>query len=231
MVLSGVSRRRFEAGYLPGDETPTIVGMARRIGLYGGTFDPIHMGHLIVAEAVADVARLDRVLFLPSSDPPHKNSERITPGEVRAQMIEAAINRNPRFALDRFDLDRAGPTFTIDTVRHFAATLGSSTELAWIIGADSLAEISSWRDAGDLIDSCEVLTAARPGWEQPDWGGLSRALGESRVERLRRGVLATPLLEIAASEIRERIRTGRSIRYLVPESVEDIVRRSGLYEA
>lgn len=205
--------------------------MAKRIGLYGGTFDPIHMGHLIVAESVADLARLDRILFLPSSDPPHKKSEGITPGEVRAQMVAAAIVGNPRFALDRFDLDRAGPTFTIDTVRHFAAALGSGTDIAWIIGADSLTEISSWRDAGDLIDSCEVLTAARPGWEQPDWDGLSRALGESRVERLRRGVLATPLLEIAASEIRGRIRSGRSIRYLVPESVEDIIRRSALYGA
>lgn len=203
--------------------------MATRIGLYGGTFDPIHMGHLIVAESVADLARLDRVLFLPSADPPHKKAEGITSGEVRARMVQVAIEGNPRFALDRFDLDRSGPTFTIDAVRHFAGSLGAGVELAWLIGADSLADISTWRDAGDLIDSCEVLTAARPGWKEPDWRELSQELGELRVERLRRGVLATPLLDIAASEIRERVRGGRSIRYLVPDAVRRMIRDAGLY--
>lgn len=201
-----------------------------RIGLYGGSFDPIHIGHVIVARSVAESLGLDRVIFLPSASPPHKDSSELLSQEHRARMVELAIANEPLFALDDYDLTRKGPTYTVETVAYFKGLFGAGAELAWIIGADSLPELKSWYRVGELVDGCRIVTAARPGWETPDLSILRPELGDEQIERLGRDILDTPRIDVSATDIRRRVLTGRSIRYLVPDAVGDYIQRHGLYQ-
>ncbi len=202
-----------------------------RIGLYGGSFDPIHNGHLIVARAIVEKLCLERVIFLPSARPPHKPDERLADPTHRAEMVKLAIADEPGFDFSDYDLTREGPSYTIDTVRFFRGRFGSGANLFWIIGADSLAELTSWRCAGELVDACQIVTAVRAGSEEPSWDELGSALSDAQVETLRAGVLETPVIEISSTDIRERIQSHRSIRYLVPDAVRAYMEGHGLYRA
>lgn len=203
--------------------------MATHLALYGGSFDPIHNGHLIVARAVAERLDLERVIFLPSARPPHKEGQPLTDPAQRARMIQAAIEGEPRFSFSDFDLTRDGPTYTFDTVTHFRNRFGPDTTVCWIIGADSLAELASWHRVGELVDRCRIITAVRAGWEQPDWDGLRTVLTEAQIKRLGEGVLETPAIEISSTDIRRRVRAGKSIRFLVPDAVRTSIHARWLY--
>ncbi len=201
----------------------------QRVGLYGGSFDPIHIGHLIVARSVAESLGLEQVIFLPSASPPHKDRSELSGQEHRASMVELAIAEEPLFAFNDYDLAREGPTYTVETVAHFREAFGGEAELAWIIGADSLPELKSWHRVSDLVDGCRVVTAARPGWDAPDLSALKPELSDDQIFRLRRDTLETPRIDIAATEIRRRVRAGLSIRFLVPDSVLAYIERHRLY--
>jgi len=204
--------------------------MTRRIGLYGGSFNPIHHGHLIVARAVAEGLDLDRVIFLPSNRPPHKQARALLNAEHRAEMVRLAIKDEILFEFSDFDLVRDGPSYTIDTVTHFRTQLGPDVDLHWIIGADSLAELTTWRRVGDLVDSCRIVTAARPGSDgKINWDQLRSALSETQLAALRSGVVETPLIDISSTDIRRRVRDGRSIRALVPDPVRCYIDEHELY--
>lgn len=202
---------------------------AQRIGLYGGSFNPIHLGHLIVARAVAETLDLSRVIFLPSAAPPHKDRDGLLEAHHRAEMVKLAIAGESGFEFSDHDLTRDGPSYTFETVTHFKAGLSAGDELYWIIGADSLAELATWFRVGELVDACHVVTAARPGWEAPDLSPLASKLGASQIARLRKGILETPRIDISATDIRARVAAGRSIRDLVPESVRLYIELFGLY--
>ncbi len=203
--------------------------MALRIGLYGGSFDPIHHGHLIVARAVAEQLELDRVIFLPSARPPHKDGDNLAPTAHRAALVKLAIAGEPRFEFSDYDLTRGGPSYTIDTVQHFRKVLGDQVVLHWIIGTDSLAELTTWHRIDALIEACRVVTAARGGVESVEWDALASALSEKQVADLKAGVLETPVIDISATDIRARIGTGRSIRFLVPGAVRAYIEEHALY--
>lgn len=203
--------------------------MPERVGLYGGSFDPIHVGHLIVARSVAEAIDLSKVIFLPSANPPHKCAEELLDASHRAEMVRRAIEGESLFSLSDHDLDQSGPSYTIDTVTHFASSLGADTALHWIIGADSLAELASWYRVADLVDACRIVTASRPGWEAPDLRGLRSQLSEVQIERLQQGIVNTPWIDISATDIRKRIRAGRSIRHLVPDTVLSYIESNKLY--
>lgn len=203
--------------------------MTQRIALYGGSFDPIHFGHLIIARAVAEKIAAARVLLLPTASPPHKDANNLTPARHRATMIRLAIEGDPLFELNDFDMSRPGKTYTVDTIRHFRSHHNSNTELCWIIGADSLAELNDWYEVETLVDLCRIVTAARPGWDNPSLEHLRAKLSVSQIERLRRDVLETPRIDISATMIRERVRANQTIRYLVPEPVCSYIRRNKLY--
>lgn len=203
--------------------------MSQRIGLYGGSFDPIHHGHLIVARAVAERLDLSTICFLPSGRPPHKLGRAIAPVEHRTAMVEAAIAGELLFSCSDFDARRDGPSYTIDTVRHFRGLHGQQAELFWIIGADSLAELVTWRQVRELVDECRIVAAARPGWEQIDWSMFDGLFSPDQIARLRAGVVDTPRIDISSTIIRERVRAGRSIRYLVPDEVGEYIGSRGLY--
>ena len=203
--------------------------MAQRVGLYGGSFNPIHHGHLIIARAVAERLRLDRVILLPSARPPHKGDRKLLDAPHRAAMVKLAIEGEPLFEFSDFDLTREGPSYTIDTVTHFGELLGADVELHWIIGADSLSELTAWHRVHDLVDACRIITAARPGWDAIDWSPLRAILTDAQVAALQGGVLSTPQIDISSTDIRRRVREGRSIRYLVPDPVRSYIETNDLY--
>ncbi len=208
---------------------PYTLAMADQIGLYGGTFNPIHNGHLIVARAIAEQLGLHRLIFLPSASPPHKPNERLLDPEHRAEMIRLAIADEPRFESSDFDLTRSGPSYTFSTVTHFRKVLGPEAELHWIIGADSLAELTIWYRVSALVDACRIVTAARAGWEEIDWDELGDLLDEAQIGRLKAGVLDTPVIEVSSTDIRDRIHQGLSIRFLVPDCVAVYIEKHALY--
>lgn len=203
--------------------------MAKGIGLYGGSFDPIHIGHLIVAQSVAERLGLKQVIFLPSAHPPHKTASDLVDGSHRAAMVRCAIEGEPLFAFSDFDLTQGGPTYTVDTIAHFREELGSVIELHWIIGADSLAELTTWHRVGALLDSCRIVTASRPECGTANFEALRPTLSDRQIERLSRDILDTPGIDISATDVRRRIRNGDSIRYLVPDAVRTYIEKYGLY--
>ena len=200
-----------------------------KVGLFGGSFDPIHHGHLIAARAVGEWAGLSRVVFLPCRQPPHKHENDLLDGAHRGEMVKLAIADEPLFSFSDYDLTRQGPSFTIDTVRHFRAELGRDAELCWIIGADSLRELPTWRCVTELVEECRIITAARPGWTTDVWDDLRQTFTDEQIARLRSDVVETPLIDISATDIRRRISSGRSVRYLMPEEVISYVRENNLY--
>jgi len=203
--------------------------MSQRVGLYGGSFDPVHHGHLIVARSVAEHLGLDRFYLLPSSRPPHKETNALTVANHRAAMVELAVAGEPVLAMSDAELKRHGPSYTIDTVHHFRETLEENAELFWLIGGDWLADLPTWRRAEELVDACSIVTAVRPGWSGFDRQRLVDVWGEPRAERLVGGIVETPMIDISSTDIRGRVRAGRSIRYLVPDSVADYIAAEGLY--
>jgi len=205
--------------------------MPQGIGLFGGTFDPIHHGHLIAARSVAEQLSLGRVIFLPSSSPPHKVEPEILAPKHREAMVRLAVVDEPLFECHDFDLRRPGPSFTIETVQHFREVSGAGAELCWIIGADSLADLSSWHRAAELVEQCRIVTAVRPGWDELPRARLGEALSDRQIETLFGNVVPTPLIDISSTDIRRRVREGRSIRFLVPEAVERYIKEHGLYRA
>ncbi len=203
--------------------------MTSRIALYGGSFNPIHNGHLITARSAAESLTLDRVIFLPSAHPPHKDAARLLNPSHRAEMVKLAIGGEPIFDFSDYDLLQSGPTYTVDTIAHFARTLGPDVTLHWIIGADSLAELTTWRRVAALADNCLIVTVARHGWDATGLDVLRSALTDQQIERIRRHVLETPYIDISATDVRCRVAAGRSIRYLVPDRVRSYIQQHALY--
>lgn len=196
-----------------------------RVGLLGGTFDPIHIGHLILAEEARDQLGLTVVYLVPAGDPPHKRDRRLAPIEDRLAMIELAIAGNPTLRVSRVDADRPGPHYTLDTVRIFQQELPPGGELYFLMGYDSLAELPGWHRPQELIAACHLVALTR--YNVPlDWAAL-----EARLPGLRARVtlLDMPELEISSNQIQARVRAGRTIRYLTPEPVREYILTRGLY--
>ncbi|MFQ6048834.1 MAG: nicotinate-nucleotide adenylyltransferase [Phycisphaerae bacterium] len=203
--------------------------MDTRIGLFGGTFNPIHVGHLIVARAAAEQLHLTKMIFVPSARPPHKPAEALPEPQQRLQMVRLAIAGQELFEASDCELRRGGPSYTIETVAHFRQRFGPQAELFWLIGADSLTELASWHRIEALVEACQIATARRSGWDAPDLSPLRRRLSNKQIQRLEAAILSTPRIDISASQIRQRIRQGLSIRWLVPEPVEQYIVQHRLY--
>ncbi len=197
-----------------------------KLGILGGTFDPIHLGHLLVAEITREVLDLQRVLFIPAGDPPHKQDRPKTPAHHRRAMVALAIATNPHFELSPVDLERPGPHYSTDTVRLIRSQYNLSAEACFfIIGSDSLLDLPSWYQPQALITQCRLAVAHRPGY-QPDLTTLTEMLPGIR-DRL--NWVEIPVMGIAASNIRARLQAGQSVRYQVVDSVREYIHRYGLY--
>jgi nicotinate-nucleotide adenylyltransferase len=197
-----------------------------RLGIMGGTFDPIHYGHLVAAEMARCKFGLSKVLFIPAGKPPHKNRSDITDAESRLEMIERAIQGNPAFAVSSLELERKGTSYTVDTLRHLHRTLPDH-KLFFITGSDALCEIFSWYKAKEILMMTNFIGAARPGFDATNF---LLQLQQEHPEILGRiHNLEVPALAISSTDIRERVKSGLSIRYLLPEPVRLYILQNGLY--
>jgi nicotinate-nucleotide adenylyltransferase len=213
---------------------------AQRLGVFGGTFDPIHVAHLRCAEEAREAMALDRVLFVPSASPPHKGGRAVAPARDRLEMVRRAVARNPGFAVSSIELERPGRSYTVDTLRELRQRL-PDTRLVLLVGLDAFREIGTWKDYGSLFSLADVAVLARPGRRSSNLRALlpfaARAnfCYSARRDRLehRSGnqviFLDVTALDISATAIRQRAAQGRSIRYLVPPSVERYLSERRLY--
>ena len=213
----------------------------QRLGLFGGTFNPIHYGHLRSAEEVAEALDLGQVWFIPAALPPHKSSSYVTSFETRLAMTRLAVGRQSRLAVSDVEGRRPGKSYTIDTLHHFREEFGPQRELYFILGMDSMLEIATWKDYRELFTLSHYVVLDRPGYDQdrleeilrrqvhPDFQSLPAGEGFQHPSGFRVLVQDTTLLEISGTRIRNLVREGRSIRYLLPERVRRFILKNNLY--
>lgn len=208
--------------------------MGERIVIFGGTFDPVHVGHLVVARHVAERLAARRVTLMPAAVPPHKAAAGSATGEHRLAMLRLAVEGDALFEVSTLELDRPGPSYTFDTLTQLRGLHGPDAELVWVVGMDMLRDLPGWHRSAEVVELARIVTAARPpapdDW--PQWGGrLRQRFGDARAAQLTSDVLDTPLIDISSTDIRRRVREGRSIRYLTPPGVVEYIERQGLYRA
>lgn len=197
-----------------------------RVGIMGGTFDPIHYGHLVAADTVRHEFNMKSIIFVPAGHPPHKTAYRISAAEHRYNMAVLATESNPYFWVSRIEVDRPGYSYTVDTMRQFRSELGNNYELYFITGADALLEIFNWKDVSELIKLCFFIAVTRPGYDLlqlREQASFSREL----LEKIR--VVEVPALSISSTDIRWRFSQQKPIRYLLPERVEEYINYYKLY--
>jgi nicotinate-nucleotide adenylyltransferase len=204
--------------------TPSLRGAT---GVFGGTFDPIHYAHLAVAEAAREAFDLRRVLFIPAAQPPHKPDRSIAAAEHRFAMVQVAIAGNDGFEISRIELDRGGPSYTVETLASLQEA-DPADRLALILSAESFAELPTWHEPERILALAEaIIVAPRFGYDEVDAGFLARQFPTSTAEAV---LLDGPRVRLSASEIRERAAAGRSVRYLVPDAVAAYIGDHGLYQ-
>lgn len=197
----------------------------RRIGILGGTFDPPHVGHLWLATLAVDAMGLDQAVFMPAAQPPHKGGQLVSRATDRLLMTRLAIAGNPAFELSAIEMERPGPSYTIDSVEQLEG-IHPDSRLFLLMAADSLAQIDTWREPDRLLERIEWVVGPRPGSPLPDRAALEARFRE-RAARIH--LLSGPSLDVSSSEIRRRVAAGRAIRYLVPRGVEELITDRGLY--
>ena len=201
----------------------------RRIGVLGGTFDPVHYGHLVIAEEVYATLQLTEMIFVPAGLPPHKTNVDITPAEHRLNMLELAIASNSHFTISKVDLDRPGPSYTVDMLKMLRKQWGKQTAIHFIIGGDSLEDLLGWHDPSGILQQLTHLVAVRrPGYLESEtyYDSLEARLPGIQQRLL---VVDTPQFDISATDLRKRVAEGRPIKYQTPESVESYIVQYGLY--
>jgi len=196
-----------------------------RLGILGGTFDPPHVGHLWLASLAGDALDLDRVLFMPAAQPPHKGGRLITRATDRLLMTRLAVQAEPDFELCPIEMERTGPSYTIDSVEELKRAYPDA-QLFLVMASDSLAQIDTWREPDRLLAEVEWVVGPRPGSALPDRSGLEERFG---TDAARIHLLTGPALDVSSSEIRRRVAAGHTIRYLVPRNVEELIIDRGLY--
>jgi nicotinate-nucleotide adenylyltransferase len=198
-----------------------------KIGLIGGTFDPIHYGHLILAEYVRESCKLDKVIFIPTGLPPHKDLSKVKDSETRLKMTKLGTNSNPYFQVSDIETYRIGISYTIDTLLEFKE-LYPRDQIYFIMGADSLFDLSTWKDYQKIIQAVNLIAVNRPGGKNHLIGEkikeYNEAFGSNIIE------VESPLIDISSLDIRTRVKNGKSIKYLLPSIVEDYISRNNLYK-
>jgi len=205
--------------------------MTDRMVVYGGTFDPVHYGHLITARAVAEANGYDRIVLLPTARPPHK-APAGADGAERLQMLRLAVADDPIFDVCDIEIRRPGKSYTFDTLEALRESRGPGVEVHWIVGADMLADLPNWRRAAEVMDLATIVIALRPPWHErieQALGDLAARMGAERAGKLAGGVVSTPLIDISSTDIRHRVASGLPIRYLVCDPVADFIREKQLY--
>jgi nicotinate-nucleotide adenylyltransferase len=195
----------------------TIREGVMKIGILGGTFNPVHMGHLILAQECWSQLTLDKVLFIPAYIPPHKEVESDVSASDRLNMLRLALEGDDRFEISTYEIDKEGTSYSIDTIKYLKTNCDGDCELFFLTGADSAESLSMWKDVADILEETTFVIASRPGWEE-------NSSYEKKVKRI-----IIPSIEVSSSGIRQRIKSREPIDYLVPSSVVKYIRNKGLY--
>jgi len=203
----------------------------RKIALFGGTFDPIHLGHTTVADAAARHIGADKIIFIPAKCSPLKQSFPQASDDDRLKMIALAITGNKKFHLSNRELKKPEPSYTLETVRQFQAEYGSGTLIHWLVGADGIGDLPCWYGVVDLIDECNLSVMFRAGCEPPNFARFRDIWGAERVEKLQRNVIQTPLIDISSTEIRSRLANGYDVTNVLSPLVADYIHKHGLYQS
>jgi len=199
--------------------------MRKRIGIFGGTFNPIHMGHLMIAEFTREKYNLEEVIFVPSSNPPHKKLG-IAAAEHRYKMTELAIADNPYFSISEVELTRKGPSYTIDTIKYFQTLYPKGTEFYFICGTDTILALPTWKYIDELLELCYFIGASRP--DNADAHNVINSFGALGREKIK--LLEVPKLKISATDLRERLQNKETVRYIVPETVINYINTHNFYK-
>ena len=200
-----------------------------RLGIFGGTFDPIHYGHLLLAESCREQCRLDAVWFLPAAVPPHKQGRELTPAAHRIAMLELATAGNPPFSVCRYEINRGGVNYTVDTLAHFRAE-DPERELFFLMGADMFLDLPHWRETRRVCELAVPVVVRRPGTGAVDFDCLCRLVSDERIEAMRCHQVEMPEIGTSSTDLRRRVHLGQSIRYRVPSAVEMYIQTHGLYQ-
>lgn len=201
--------------------------LKERIGIYGGTFDPIHYGHLIVSEDIREKFKLNKIVFIPAGMPPHKKSLNIADVEHRFNMTDSAVKSNAFFEVSRIEIDREGFTYTVDTLDMLKERYGDNTDLFFIIGADIIFDLLTWKQPKKLFEICNFVAVLRPGYDTQVFEKQIEYLRTEHCAKIH--VLEAPMIEISSTLIREKISKSNSIKYLLPEDVESYIYKNKLY--
>jgi nicotinate-nucleotide adenylyltransferase len=201
----------------------------RKIALFGGTFDPIHLGHTTVASAAAEHIRAETVVFIPAKRSPLKGFLPKASDEDRLKMIALAVADEKRFEVSDYELRKAAPSYTLETVRQFQTDYGDETSIHWLVGADGIDDLIYWHKIVELIDACNLTTMYRAGCKPPNFAKFEDIWGRRRVQKLQRNVVPTPLVDISSTEIREKIAAGKDVSDGLHPAVADYIRKNELY--
>jgi len=197
-----------------------------RVGVLGGTFDPVHLGHLSIAEEVRIKLDLDRVIFIPAGQPWLRADAYLTPAIDRLRMVELATRDNSRFQVCDIEIQRSGPTYTVDTLVELGQRLGQDISLYFIVGADILAQFHRWKDPEKVLEACHLVVVSRPGNQDDDWPEWFQGAGSAQDKVTQ---LEIPMVDISGTEIRRRVSLGESVRHLVPDLVAEYIQDRKLY--
>jgi nicotinate-nucleotide adenylyltransferase len=201
----------------------------RKIALFGGTFDPVHLGHTIVARAAGEYIQAERIIFIPAKLSPLKGCRPKASDMDRFTMLSLATSGDDFFEVSDCELERSAPSYTIDTIRQFQSKYGSEFSVYWLLGADGIEELSHWHKITELIDECTLATMYRAGCEQPDFGKFEPHWGSSRIEKLRKNTIPTPLVDISSTKVRNGLAAGHDITQMLHPSVLSYIYENKLY--
>jgi nicotinate-nucleotide adenylyltransferase len=200
-----------------------------RLGIFGGSFDPVHYGHLLLAETCREQCRLDQVWFLPAAVPPHKQSRQLAPAKARAEMLELAIAGHEPFVVSTIEIDRGGVSYTVETLRHVRERGQPGDELFLLMGADSLDEFVTWREPAEICRLATPVVVRRAGLPEPDYRALAALVSAERLEEIRRHQVEMPIIGLSSTDLRRRAAAGRSLRFRTPRAVEKYIETHALY--
>lgn len=216
----------FCTGNVRSQDCDEAMNKTGNIGIFGGTFNPIHIGHLMIAELALEAFDLERVIFVPSSHPPHKDSD-VIDAVYRYEMTAAAVSDNPRFTISDVELKREGPSYTIDTIKHFHTVYGEDKTYYFIAGTDTIQDLPNWKYINELLPLCHFIGAIRPdGSDEID--NIIEYFGELGKNRIHR--LIVPMMKLSATDLRSRLRENRTIRYMVPKAVVNYIKEHNIYK-
>jgi nicotinate-nucleotide adenylyltransferase len=203
--------------------------LKRKIILFGGTFDPVHIGHTEVAKAAMDNIGAEKVIFVPAKCSPLKKTGPVASEEDRCEMLRLATTKEGGFEVSRYELEKDEASYTLETIRHFKKKFGDEADIYWLVGADSVSELGDWYKIEELIDECNLCVMYRAGFEKPEFTRYKKIWTERQLKKLRNNIIETPLIDISSSEIRRRIKAGEDVSNIVCPAVRDYIFEHKLY--